>query len=210
MDGTSPEFNSAKRKRGRPRKYTDSTAKAAADVDRRRASRQQASSGRRNETLASFYQSTLREHSDAGVGWVNISSDIYAPTNLPDAQAPDERDISQFLSAADSPADSVPEEDLGEQPASDDENPEDLAAPGHAHNHDCPDLQNSTDVVLDAPPEPGSDKPDLHGRLAKKLAEQLLKFNGCCDDCHQAGGRSRVGGPSARISLATYLESTTD
>ena len=70
MDDTSTKLNSAKCKRGCPRKYKDSTAKVAADVDRRRASWKQESSGRQNETLAILYQSTLQDHLDADVRWV--------------------------------------------------------------------------------------------------------------------------------------------
>ncbi|KAH7248243.1 hypothetical protein B0J15DRAFT_468267 [Fusarium solani] len=51
-------------------------------------------------------------------------------------------------------------------------------------------------------------EPDPVGHLAQELAEQLVKFQGCCNDCHRAAQRNHMEDPNEQISLAVYLEFT--
>jgi hypothetical protein len=40
------------------------------------------------------------------------------------------------------------------------------------------------------------------------LAEPLIRFQGCCRDCHQAAAQGRTDSPHKQIGLAAYLDST--
>jgi hypothetical protein len=44
--------------------------------------------------------------------------------------------------------------------------------------------------------------------LAQELAEQLIKLQGCCNECHQAARSHHMEDPNYHISLAEYLEFT--
>ncbi|KAL7903813.1 hypothetical protein GGI35DRAFT_465187, partial [Trichoderma velutinum] len=64
------------------------------------------------------------------------------------------------------------------------------------------------DAPLEPSPQPEDDERGLVERLAQKLAEQLTRFQGCCNDCHQTAKECRMQSPAEQISLAQYLEST--
>ncbi|KAM6508147.1 hypothetical protein FALCPG4_018034 [Fusarium falciforme] len=77
-------------------------------------------------------------------------------------------------------------------------------------NHES--LDSGQAIMLDTSLETSSQvqngEPDPVGHLAQELAEQLVKFQGCCNDCHQAAQRNHMEEPNEDISLAMYLEFT--
>ncbi|OBS15031.1 hypothetical protein FPOA_14053 [Fusarium poae] len=77
-------------------------------------------------------------------------------------------------------------------------------------NHQGPDTIQ--DIVSAITPETsqqvGNGEPDTVGHLARELAEQLLNFQGCCNECHQAAKRSHMEDTNEHISLAAYLHFT--
>ena len=202
---TSSENVPAKRKRGRPRKYSTSEAKAAVDVERKRVARQGLSSAQRDTVHANFYNSILAPRSTEGSEWVNIFSGSCLPNHPTDPPQPDQRDISQFLTTADCRL-----EEHSEEHAVFESEPTACAADSPTHsNYGSPGLEDMTfNEPQEAPPQTGNGGHDLVGHLAQELAEQLIKFQGCCHTCHQAAKQSRVASPDRQISLATYLEST--
>ncbi|KAL7903798.1 hypothetical protein GGI35DRAFT_491555 [Trichoderma velutinum] len=160
MEDTSIEITSGKRKRVRPRKYFTHKAKAAADVKRKRAARQDASHAQGNIVHTSFYQPVKSlQAADVSNGFHMLADS----TNIP---PPEERNISQFLTAVD----------------------------------------YQLEEGVEAQPE--DDERGLVERVAQKLAEQLTRFQGCCNDCHQTAKERRMQSPAEQISLAQYLEST--
>lgn len=200
MDDTRSRNTLGKRRRGRPQTYSTPKAKAAADVKRKRAARQDASSAKRDIAHTSFYNPVPSLQS------ASTFSDFYPLANPTDVPQPDQRDISQFLAEVDPQL----EEGTEEQAIFDAGTPAGTAdsSPVLDCNGPDPDEAISFNVPLESSPQPGNNEPDLAGHLAQKLAEQLIKFHGCCDDCHQAAKQSRMESPNAQISLALYLEST--
>ncbi|RKK66775.1 hypothetical protein BFJ69_g15098 [Fusarium oxysporum] len=63
-------------------------------------------------------------------------------------------------------------------------------------------------ITPETSPQVGNGEPDPVGHLARELAEQLLNFQGCCNECHQAAKRSHMEDTNEHISLATYLHFT--
>ncbi|KAL7940078.1 hypothetical protein V8C42DRAFT_356485 [Trichoderma barbatum] len=203
-------MSKGKRKRGRPRIHSTPQAKAAADVKRKRAARQDASSAQRNVIHTNFYNLALSLESAESSEWVNLFSGAYPLANRPDAPQPDQRDISQFLTAVDHPQ---LEEDTEEQAIFYAGTPADVADSGPVlsyNNNNSPvaDEAIGFDVPLEPSPQPENNEPDLAGPLAQKLAAQLVKFQGCCTDCHQAAKQSRLESPNAQTSLVQHMEST--
>ncbi|KAL6884441.1 hypothetical protein GGI43DRAFT_433358 [Trichoderma evansii] len=191
-----------KRKRGRPRIHSTPQAKAAVDVQRKRAARQDASSAQRNVIHTNFYNPVLSLESAESSEWVNLFSGAYPLANRPDAPQPDQRDISQFLTAIDPQL----EGDTEEQAIFDAGTPADVADSGPVlnYNNNSPvaDEAIGFDVPLEPPHQLENNEPDLAGRLAQKLAEQLVKFQGCCTDCHQAAKQSCLESPNANAQTS--------
>jgi hypothetical protein len=115
-------------------------------------------------------------------------------------------DISPFLPPADQPwseeADGLVLDDA-----------DTLANPGGAvatSTHDRPsqDEEGPSDVLWEPTPPPRVEESEEAGQLATALAEQLIQFQGCCGDCHQAAKQSRMDSPHEQIALAAYLDST--
>ncbi|KAL6405842.1 hypothetical protein AUP68_10981 [Ilyonectria robusta] len=75
-------------------------------------------------------------------------------------------------------------------------------------NEESPDLSIPFDETSETMPQVGNDEQDSVRHLAQELTEQLTKFRGYCNDCHQAAQRNRIGDPNEQISLAIYLEFT--
>ncbi|KAH7114164.1 hypothetical protein B0J13DRAFT_630962 [Dactylonectria estremocensis] len=77
-------------------------------------------------------------------------------------------------------------------------------------NHES--LDSGQAIMLDTSLETSSQvqngETDPVGHLAQELAEQLVKFQGCCNDCHQAAQRNDMEDPNEDISLFMYLEFT--
>ncbi|PON20099.1 hypothetical protein TGAM01_v211022 [Trichoderma gamsii] len=200
MEDTSIETTSGKRKRGRPRTYSTTKAKAAADVKRKRAARQDASHAQRNVVHTSFYQPVASlQAADVSNGF-HILADS---TNIP---PPEERDISQFLAAVDYQL----EEGVQAQVTLDDGTPAGAVDSSPPVDYIGPDLDEA--IGFDAPhepsPQPEDDERGPVEHLTQKLAEQLTRFQGCCNDCHQTAKECRIQSSAEQISLAQYLEST--
>ncbi|KAL6408073.1 hypothetical protein AUP68_08446 [Ilyonectria robusta] len=152
MDNARCNTVPAKRKRGRPRKYSTSEAKAAADVERRRARRQDAAPVQCDTVHANFHNSVfplLPLQSEGGTGWVNVFSGSYSPANPTDALELDNADISQFLP----PADPQPPEDIEEQAISDAVLFVDAVDSGSIPNLESPGPDITFDMILETSPE---------------------------------------------------------
>ncbi|KAL7917189.1 hypothetical protein ACQKWADRAFT_61602, partial [Trichoderma austrokoningii] len=200
MDDTSYGNTMGKRKRGRPRKYSTAKAKAAADVERKRAARRDASSAQRDSTYTNFYNPVPSLQLANTFGGFHP---LVSPTDVPQ---PDQRDISQFLTAVDQQL----EEGVEAQVTLDNETPTGAADPSPPVDYVGPDLDEAIgfDAPLEPSPQPEEDDGGLIERLAQKLAEQLTRFQGCCNDCHQTAKERRMQSPAEQISLTQYLEST--
>ncbi|KAH6604293.1 hypothetical protein Trco_007739 [Trichoderma cornu-damae] len=177
MEDTSIEITSGKRKRGRPRTYSTPKAKAAADVKRKRAARQDASHAQRNIVHTSFYQPVASlQAADASNGF-HILADS---TNIP---PPEERDILQFLAAVNYQL----EEGVEAQVTLDDGTPAGAADSSPTVDYIGPDLDEAIGFNAPLKPllQPEDDKRGPVKRLAQKLAEQFTRFQGYCNHCHQ-------------------------
>ncbi|KAJ4177216.1 hypothetical protein NW767_015202 [Fusarium falciforme] len=77
-------------------------------------------------------------------------------------------------------------------------------------NHGSPGAGQAVafDTASEISPQTENSEPDPVGHLAQELAEQLVKFQGCCNDCHIAAQRNHMEDPNEQISLAMYLEFT--
>ncbi|UKZ66008.1 uncharacterized protein TrAtP1_007191 [Trichoderma atroviride] len=176
MDDTSYGNTMGKRKRGRPRKYSTAKAKAAADVERKRAARRDASSAQHDLTHTNFYNPVLSlQLADTFGGFHPLL-----------------------------------EEGVEAQVTLDNETPTGAADPSPPVDYVGPDLDEAIgfDAPLEPLPQPEEDEGGLVERLAQKLAEQLTRFQGCCNDCHQTAKERRMQSPAEQISLTQYLEST--
>ncbi|KAH8654320.1 hypothetical protein BGZ61DRAFT_435165 [Ilyonectria robusta] len=74
------------------------------------------------------------------------------------------------------------------------------------HNSPDPDPAITFDTTSYTSPEAEDDEQDPVRHLAHELTEQLAKFRGCCNDCHQEADCERSDDPNEHISLAMYLE----
>ncbi|KAH6974708.1 hypothetical protein EDB80DRAFT_768800 [Ilyonectria destructans] len=111
-------------------------------------------------------------------------------------------DISEFLPPASPP----PMEDIEEQAISDVGVTTDAVDALSMPNYESPDPNINFDAASHTSPEAEDDEQDPVRHLAHKLTEQLAKFRGCCNDCHQAAECDRTEDPNEHISLAMYLE----
>ncbi|KAH6974817.1 hypothetical protein EDB80DRAFT_595282, partial [Ilyonectria destructans] len=114
----------------------------------------------------------------------------------------DNADISQFLP----PADPQPPEDIEEQAISDAVPFADAVDSGSIPNHESPGPDITFDTISETSPEAEDHEHDPVRCLAQELTEQLTKFRGCCNNCHQEAECERSEDPNEHISLAMYLE----
>ncbi|KAH6955949.1 hypothetical protein BKA56DRAFT_663112 [Ilyonectria sp. MPI-CAGE-AT-0026] len=137
-----------------------------------------------------------------------VFSGSYPSANPTDAPEPDNTDISQFLPTVD------PElpEDIEEQAIFDIGTFTGAVDSVSISNHESPDPGQAItfDTALETSPQAEDDEPDPVGRLAQELAKQPVKFQGYCNDCHQAAQRNHMEDPNEQISLAMYLEFAPD
>ncbi|KAJ4181551.1 hypothetical protein NW759_017181 [Fusarium solani] len=201
--------NVAQCKRGRPRRYSTSESKAAADVERRWARRQNAAPVQRDTVHANSHSLVfplLPLPPRGGAGWVNVFSDFYNPANPTDIPEPDKTDISQFLPRIDP----QPLQDIEEHVMADIETFTEAIDTASSPNHGSPGAGQAVafDTASEISPQTENSEPDPVGHLAQELAEQLVKFQGCCNDCHIAAQRNHMEDPNEQISLAMYLEFT--
>ncbi|KAI8648040.1 hypothetical protein NCS55_01502200 [Fusarium keratoplasticum] len=209
MDNARDNTIPSKRKRGRPRRYSTSEAKAAADVKRRRARRQNAAPVPRDTVHADSHSLVfplLPLPSRGGAGWVNVFSDSYNPANPTDTPEPDKTDISRFLP----PVDPQPLQDIEEHVMTDVGTFAEAIDAVSSLRHESPGVGQAVtfDTTSEISPQMENSEPDPVGHLAQELAEQLVKFQGCCNDCHLAAQRNHMEDPNEQISLAMYLEFT--
>ncbi|KAG6998834.1 hypothetical protein FocnCong_v013541 [Fusarium oxysporum f. sp. conglutinans] len=62
-----------------------------------------------------------------------------------------------------------------------------------------------SDTISETSQQAGDGEPEPIKHLAQELAEQLIKFQGCCNECHQAAKRNHMEDANEHISLAMYL-----
>jgi hypothetical protein len=73
-------------------------------------------------------------------------------------------------------------------------------------NHESPEQVQDVafDTTLETSSQLGNDELDPVGHLAQELAEQLVKFQGCCNDCRRVAQRNHMEDPNEHISLLKY------
>jgi hypothetical protein len=81
-----------------------------------------------------------------------------------------------------------------------------VAVPDHRDPDPVQDIVSDTTSEISSRVGDGETGPIEH--LAQELAEQLIKFQGCCNECHQAARSHYIEDPNYYISLAEYLEFT--
>ncbi|RKK84479.1 hypothetical protein BFJ68_g17353 [Fusarium oxysporum] len=67
-----------------------------------------------------------------------------------------------------------------------------------------------SDTISETSQQAGDGEAEPIEHLAQELAEQLIKFQGCCNECHQAAKRNHMEDTNEHISLATYPHFTPD
>ncbi|EKJ68583.1 hypothetical protein FPSE_11241 [Fusarium pseudograminearum CS3096] len=212
--------------RGRPRKYAMAKDKAAADYERQRNKRQKAAAGDGGLPYSNFHNfhypvqqlDNLQRSTFAQLQEQDISN--FLPPPSPPLQPitegvfadHDEPLISTSIMSSPSllaidpqvPGDinerSIPS--TGSAPYTEDA----VAVP----NHRDPDpvLDIVSDTTPGTSPQVGDGEPSPIEHLAQELAEQLIKFHGCCNECHQAARSHHMEDPNYHIALAEYLEFT--
>ena len=157
--------------------------------------RQGLSPVQRDTVYANFYNPVLAPRSTEGSEWVNVFSGSCLPNHPTDPPQPDRRDLSQLLTTADCRL-----EEHSEEHAVFESEPTACAADSPTHsNYRSPGLEDMTfNEPQEAPPQTGNGGHDLVSLLAQELAEQLIKFQGCCHNCHQAANQSRVASPTVQ------------
>lgn len=77
-------------------------------------------------------------------------------------------------------------------------------------NHQSPEpVQNIIfNTTSEISPQIGNSEPDPIKHLAQELGEQLIKFQGCYNECHQAAKHNHIEDTNEHIGLATYLNFT--
>jgi hypothetical protein len=138
--------------------------------------------------------------------WVNTYSGCFPSANPSDAPDAVQGDISPFLPTAEH----LWNEDTGEPSTFDDD-----ALVG-ATNTDAVSFHNvpvqDEGVPFDASrqptPPPRFESSEGTQQLAAALVEQLIRFQGCCRDCHQAAKQSSTNSSDEQIGLAAYLDAT--
>ncbi|EGU73900.1 hypothetical protein FOXB_15591, partial [Fusarium oxysporum f. sp. conglutinans Fo5176] len=206
--------------RGRPRQYATPQDKTNANVEQRRTKRQKATSAKRDQQHTHFYDASTSSsllpiplQIDGGASiqrsdhrFENTSMISEIPCHAPELDGPD---ISHLL-----PPPTPPLEPslLQESPLRNDEDPgvplpvlgllegdtEDLASTATAH-----------DAEISSPAH-HADYESRVKRLGRQLAQQLIRFQGCCADCHRSAKAQHDQVQREHISLAAYLESTAD
>ncbi|KAI3570588.1 hypothetical protein IWW34DRAFT_839061 [Fusarium oxysporum f. sp. albedinis] len=65
-----------------------------------------------------------------------------------------------------------------------------------------------SDTASETSPRVGDGETGPIEHLAQELAEQLIKFQGSCNECHQAARSHHMEDPNYHIGLAEYFEFT--
>ncbi|KAH7243997.1 hypothetical protein MRS44_016941 [Fusarium solani] len=196
-----PGAELGRKKRGRPRQYATPQDKANANNEQRRAKRQKATSAKRDRQHANFYSIGLPSALppipcpvdggnpiQSGDGPESISRISFL--RLPPLQPiiPEETSLEDGEASLEAPLPPLPL--VGADT-------EDAASIATA---DAAETSSPTDTVYN----------DQVKRLGRQLADQLIRFRGCCVDCHRSAKVQHDQDPREHISLAAYLESTAD
>ena len=225
-------------RRGRPRKYATAKDKETAAAQRRRNKRQKAAAGNKGVPYSNFhnlhYPIQQLDNSQSSV-FTPLQeqdiSDFLSPPSPPlqpiteDAFSDHHEPlrITSVISSSGAPEAYSTERSLPLFPT-------DPQLPGNIDEQSIPHTGTSTfaegpvavsnhqgpDTVQDivsaitpeTSPQVGNGEPDTIGHLARELAEQLLNFQGCCNECRQAAKRSHMEDTNEHISLAAYLHFT--
>ncbi|KAI8676082.1 hypothetical protein NCS56_00495100 [Fusarium sp. Ph1] len=214
-----PGAELGRKRRGRPRQYATPQDKASANNEQRRAKRQKATSAKRDRQHANFYSVGLPSalppipcpvdggnpiQSGDGPGSVSMMSEVHSH-----ALELNNLDISHLLPPPTPPLQpAIPEEIALEGSEASLEAQLPLLGLLGADTEDVASIATA-DAVETSPPTDTIYK-DRVKRLGRQLAEQLIRFQGCCVDCHRSAKVQHVQGPREHISLAAYLESTAD
>ncbi|KAK2469310.1 hypothetical protein H9L39_19027 [Fusarium oxysporum f. sp. albedinis] len=209
-----------RKRRGRPRQYATPQDKTNANVEQRRAKRQKATSAQRDQQHTHFYDASASSsllpiplQVDGGASiqlsdhrFENTSMISEIPCHAPEL---DGLDISHLLPPPTPPLEPSLSQ---ESPLTNDEDPgvplpvlgllegdtEGLASTATAH-----------DAEISSPAH-HADYESRVKRLGRQLAQQLIRFQGCCADCHRSAKAQHDQVQREHISLAAYLESTAD
>ncbi|KAL6408562.1 hypothetical protein AUP68_08422 [Ilyonectria robusta] len=202
MDNTDPTTTLGKRNRGRPRKYPTHEEKLKADAKQKRARRQETASAQRDILHANFYNAPFHQEPGGALGWANAFTNPHSQATPTGVSGLNSMDISEFLPPASPP----PMGDIEEQAISDIGVTTDAVDAFSMPNYESPNPNINFDAASHTSPETEDDEQDPVRHLAHELTEQLIKFQGCYNNCHQAAECNRTEDPNKYISLAIYLE----
>ncbi|KAH7471845.1 hypothetical protein FOMA001_g13281 [Fusarium oxysporum f. sp. matthiolae] len=205
-----------RKRRGRPRQYATPQDKTNANVEQRRAKRQKATSDKRAEQHAHFYNAgtlslppvSLQVDGGASVQRSDHRLESAAMLSEIGRHAPelDGPDFSHLL-----PPPTPPLEPYlpGGSPLGSDEVP---GVPLLVSGHSEGDTENlapmaAVDTMETSPPA-DADHEYRVKRLGRQLVQQLVKFQGCCTDCHRSAKAQHDQTQREHIGLAAYLERT--
>ncbi|WJG35701.1 uncharacterized protein FOBCDRAFT_204035 [Fusarium oxysporum Fo47] len=195
-------------KRGQPRKYATAKEKATADTQRRQNKRQEVAA----QGTALPYSNFYNLHLPPTTSLVNYGHPIQQLDNSESSLAAgldNDQDISNFL-----PPPSPLLQPTTEGLSLNDDEPVRVVSIISSNdsvsisNHESPDqVQDITfNTTLETSSQVGNSELDPVRHLAQELAEQLVKFQGCCDNCHLAAQSNHMEDPNERTSLAMYLK----
>ncbi|RKL03743.1 hypothetical protein BFJ70_g17255 [Fusarium oxysporum] len=205
-----------RKRRGRPRQYATPQDKTNANVEQRRAKRQKATSDKRAEQHAHFYNAgtlslppvSLQVDGGASVQRSDHRLESAAMLSEIGRHAPelDGPDFSHLL-----PPPTPPLEPYlpGGSPLGSDEVP---GVPLLVSGHSEGDTENlapmaAVDTMETSPPA-DADHEYRVKHLGRQLVQQLVKFQGCCTDCHRSAKVQHDQTQREHIGLAAYLERT--
>ncbi|KAH7261546.1 hypothetical protein BKA59DRAFT_518503 [Fusarium tricinctum] len=184
-----------RKRRGRPRQYATPQDKTNANIEQRRAKRQKATFAKRDQQHTHFYDASTS------------SSLLPIPLQVDGGAL-----IQRYLAPPSSTTPPLEPSLSQESPSRNDEDPgvplpvlgllegdtEDLASIAAAHDAEISSPAHHVDYESRVK------------RLGRQLAQQLIRFQGCCADCHRSAKAQHDQIQREHIGLAAYLESTAD
>ncbi|KAG4256530.1 hypothetical protein BFJ72_g14788 [Fusarium proliferatum] len=226
------------KKRGRPRIHATAEDKAAADYQRQRDKRQKAAAQNRGVLYSNFHnlyypiQLSTNSQSSAFTQLQEQDMSNFLPPSSPSLQPSTEEVFPNheepLRSTPIATPNGAPEVDSVDRPSSlpagdpqlpgriDEQSLLNTGTSSFAEdpvavpNHQSPEPVQDVvfDITSESSPQMGNSEPDPIEHLAQELVEQLIEFQGCCNECHQAAKHNHMEDTNEHIGLATYLNFT--
>ncbi|SPJ73915.1 uncharacterized protein FTOL_03645 [Fusarium torulosum] len=205
-----------RKKRGRPRQYATAQDKTDANVKQRRAKRQKEISEQRNKQHADFYDVGLPSvlppipNQVSGVMGFQSGGRPESVTIMPETHShilePDNLDFLHLLPPPTPPLEPMIPEEMPPYVG------ETLEAASPFPGPLGDDMEDIDSIAIADDAEASSHTDTVHKgrveRLGRQLVDQLIRFRGCCMDCHRSAKVQHDQDSREHISLATYMETT--